>query len=239
MIAGIAWRVLLTLVALVTAGVQFDRVTERRPDLATAVPQPFRSVAQPRVVARSFDNDEAQTALGEARLLVHRRPIPAEHLTALAHAQYRAGSPEQSAVTIQYAAQRGWRDPIAQEAALRLALETGDEAEAARRYAALFLMQSTPEALLEELGPAVLNGDNSTARETFGAIVAGADRWHDLFARRGSRVLPPDAFAHIFAKLAESGAIFTCKNVRNSRRALARRDALAVEPLDRYMERAC
>lgn len=44
-------------------------------------------------------------------------------------------------MTIQISSQRGWREPVAQVAVLRLALDADDKAEAAHRYAALFLQR--------------------------------------------------------------------------------------------------
>jgi hypothetical protein len=57
----------------------------------------------------------------------------------LAVAQAKAGNAEAAGLAIQIAGQRGWREPVAQEAVLRLALGAGNKPEAARRYAALFL----------------------------------------------------------------------------------------------------
>lgn len=82
---------------------------------------------------------------------MQRRPLPADNLVLLATGQAKEGKPDYAMLTIQIAGQRGWRDPIAQEAVLRLALAARDKPEAARRSVALFLQRQTPDALLEEL----------------------------------------------------------------------------------------
>ena len=166
MIAGIAWRVALVAVALVTAGVQLDRQSEKTPAFAQSVPAPLRSVAQLPIAAYALDADNHAYTLAEAERLVRRRPLPALHLRILAQAQFVAGEADQSALTIQYAAQRGWREPLAQESVLRLALANSDMPEAARRFAALFLRRDTEDALLEELAPQVLAEPGSITAHT-------------------------------------------------------------------------
>ena len=239
MIARVAWYLGLLAIALITIGVEFDRASATRPALAELVPPFLRSEAQPRIVAAAFARGDMDEALSEARRLVRTRPVPAEHLTALSQIQFAAGAPDAATMTIQYAAQRGWRDSLAQEAMLRLALQHGDQREAARRYAALFLRQKTPDALLEQYGPAVFAAPDDEARAMFAAIVAGAERSHDMFARRGARVLPPAAFAGVFAEVSQSGATFDCANLANARRALERRAPSATISIDQHIADRC
>lgn len=80
-------------------------------------------------------------ALAEATRLIERSPLPAEHLSLLSIARERSGDRAGSALTIQRAAQRGWRDPIAQQVMFEIAMEAGDWAEATRRFAALISIQ--------------------------------------------------------------------------------------------------
>ena len=224
MIAGIIWRIALVAVALVAAGVQLDRQTERTPSFADSVPMAFRSVAQRPMAAFALDRDNPQYALEQAERLVERRPLPAVHLRILAQAQFAAGQVEQSGLTIQYAAQRGWREPLAQETMLRLALEAGDMDEAARRYAALFLRRDTEDSLLEELGPRVLEEPGGEGRQTLVGIVVGGERWHNHFLRRGARVMPPDAFAEIVEVAQENGSRFDCGILEGNVRTLSQND---------------
>ena len=233
MIGRLTWYAVMLLIARVTTLLQMDRQTELTPGLAQAVPVPFRNFAQTRVTAAAVTGEDASRAITEAERLVHRRPLPAEYLTILAVAQAKGGQQEESALTIQIGAQRGWRDPVAQEAMLRIALAAGDQSEAARRYMALFLRPSTPGALLRELGPVVLGDADGAGRGTIVAIVTGTDRWHAYFLRRGLAVMPSDAFAAIVAESVAKGATFDCAGLSQTIDLLQRRDTAAAAQLTR------
>lgn len=232
MIGRILWFAALIAVALVTAAVQIDKQAETTPALAPIVPAPLRNYAQTRITAAALEGGDPDAALTEAQRLVRRRPLPAEYLTLLAVGQAKTGQEAKAAETIQVAAKRGWREPLAQVAMLRLALANADRTEAARRYAALFLRDATPDALLLELGTAVLDGPEAeAARDTIVAIVVGGERWHATFLRRGARVMPPAAFAAIAQGSIERGVRFDCKVLKVSVDSLARRDGGAAASL--------
>jgi hypothetical protein len=239
MIGRIVWFAALAAIAVVTAGLQIDRQSRTSPALVSLVPEPLRNVAQARIAQTALRGEDTARALAEARRLVQRRPLPAEHLTLLAASQAKAGRIAEATGTIQIAGQRGWRDPVAQEAVLRLALAAGNRAEAARRYAALFLRSQTPDALLTELGPAVLDGPDDIGRATMAAIVAGGERWHSLFLRRGVRVMSPGAFAAITAESLRKGAAFDCGVLAQSVKALAQREAGAERSVLAAAARRC
>lgn len=232
MIARILWFAALVVVALVTAVLQVDKQTETSPALAPLVPAPMRNYAQTRITAAALESDDPKAALAEAERLVRRRPLPAEYLTLLAVGQAKAGQDKKAAETIQVAARRGWREPLAQVAMLRLALANADRPEAARRYAALFLRDATPDALLLELGPAVFAEPGAaSAHVTIVAVVVGGERWHATFLRRGARVMPPAAFAAIAQASIARGVRFDCKVLKISVDSLARRDGAAAASL--------
>lgn len=239
MIAGTLWRIVLLAIALVAGGVHLDRETIKTPSLASSVPEPFRASAQLRVAAEAFAADNPDLALTEAKRLVQRRPLPAEHLRVLAQSQFAAGELVPSTMTIQFAAQRGWRDPLAQESLLRLALDAGDSAEAARRYTALFLRSSTEDALLEEFGSAVFSDPDGEGRATLATIVGGGDRWHNRFLNRGARVMPADAFADVVTRVNASGTRFDCPMLRQVARPVGRRDAEAGQSIQRLVDEQC
>ena len=239
MIARILWFTALALVAAVTVGVNLDRQARKTPTIATSVPETFRSSAQLAVAVFALDGENPDYALAEAERLVRRRPMPAEHLRLLAQAQFAAGQVDESGLTIQYAAQRGWRDPLAQEAMLRLAIDAGDAPEAARRYAALFLRRDTRDELLEELGPAVLAEPGGEGRRTLIEIVGGGDRWHNQFLRRGARVMPPDAFAEIVTGAAAAGSRFDCRVMKQVAPILQTRDTAAQAAFESVVESQC
>ena len=239
MISGILWRIVLVAIALVAVGVHLDRETLKTPSLAGSVPEPFRNSAQSFVAAKALNGSNGELALAEAERLVQLRPLPAEHLRLLAQAQFAAGEVGQSAMSIQLAAQRGWRDPLAQESLLRLALDAGDTDVAARRYIALFLRRQTEDALLEELGPAVFSDPGGKGREALVSVVAGGKRWHRQFLARGARVLPPDAFTDVVSKVTATGERFECRDLRTAFRPLNARDAKAGAQFDELVESQC
>lgn len=239
MIGGIVWRGILVLIAIITIGLQMDRQTQRTPVLAERVPQAFRSSAQYLVAARALGSDDHARALEEARRLVERRPLPAEHLRILAQAQIVAGQADAGTLTIQYAAQRGWRDPLIQEAQLRLAIEAGDTEEAARRYAALFLRRDTEDSLLTELGEPVFNEPGGAARKTLIAIVSGGERWGNQFLGRGSRVIPPDAYVEMVRETVNNGTQYDCEAFKRNVTLTTRRDEQSGAELNAVFERHC
>lgn len=231
MIGRILWLVALLGIAAITAALQLDRQSETEPQLIPFVPGSSRNYAQAQLTASTLERGDPATVLADARELVLRRPMPAEHLTLLAAAQARAGDADAAEFTIQLAAQRGWREPVAQETMLRLALAAGDKAEAARRYAALFRAQGTPDALLVELGPQVLDEPDGVGRKTFADIIVAAPRWHEQFLQRGVQVLTPFEFSVVTSISLQEGAAFDCPQLGQSIEALARRDAGAARRL--------
>lgn len=239
MIGGVIWRLALLAIACVTAGVQLDRQSAKTHVFAEYVPTPLRSVAQRSIAAYGLDADNPEYALQEAERLVARRPLPAVHLRILAQAQFAAGEVDQSALTIQIAAQRGWREPLAQESVLRLALAAGDMAEASRRYAALFLRRDTEDALLEELGAQVLAEPGGEGRQTLVGIVAGGKRWHNQFLRRGARVMPADAFVEIVQAAIEAGTQFNCEPLTSINTTIASRNPDSAAQLNEIANASC
>jgi hypothetical protein len=239
MIGRLIWFGALAGIALVTTGVQLDRQVRKTPELSATVPELLRSSAQPFVAAQAIESGIAEIGLTEAQRLVRRRPMPARHLRLLAQAQFAAGDIETSTLTIQYAAQRGWREPLAQEAMLQLALVAGDRAEAARRYAALFLMRGTDRTFLEETAIAVFPEAGGEDRAVFAEIVRGGERWHNTFLARGARVMPPEAFAEILEMSIAGGAQFRCRALEQAERVIVQRDETTGARLTQLVEDQC
>lgn len=233
------WILLLLGIAALTTALQLDRQSATAPELAVHVPGPLRGYAQTQIAAAALERDDPAAALAAAEDLVHRRPMAGEHLTLLAAAQAKAGEVEAAAFTIQMAARRGWRDPIAQESVLRMALEAGDQAEAARRYAALFRRSATPDDLLVALAPQVLGEPNGAGQQTFAQIVAGAPAWYDMFLQRGAQVMPPATFGAVLGLALERGGLFACEPLGRSIAELGKRDAAAAAKLAGPAARRC
>lgn len=239
MIGRIVWFATLLAVAALTTALQLDRQSALNPALAPLVPQAMRGYAQAQIAAAAAQGSDAGLALEEARRLVRRRPIPAENLTILAIAQTKAGQTQQAGLTIQIAGQRGWRDPVAQEAVLRLALAAGDQAEAGRRYAALLLRSETPDVLLRELAPPVLSQAEGPGQNTLVDIIIGTDRWDTVFLRRGVQVIPPAAFSQIAVASIARGKSFDCVVLAQTLKILGQRDAAATKLLQTAAARRC
>lgn len=239
MIARLVWYAFLLVLAAITVSVQLDRQSAVLPSMAELTPEPARGFAQAQITARALQNGPPERALTEARKLVDRRPLPAETLRLLAQAQFAAGEVEEGLVTVQVAAKRGWRDPVAQESMLRLAIAVGDEAEAARRYTALILQSRTGDALLEEFGSILFTTENDIAARSLIDILVGTDRWSSAFLRRGARVLPPDAFGRIVAIAAAEGANFDCNVLQAATRSAAARSEAGSGQLEEVAARYC
>ena len=239
MIGRIIWWTLLLVVAGVATGVQLDRQARKTPELAPLVPELFRSASQPRITALAIESGSAEAGLAEAQRLIQRRPLPARHLRLLAQAQFASGQAAPSSLSIQYAAQRGWRDSMAQQAVMELALAADDRAEAARRFAALFLIRGTDRDLLENAAARVFAMPAGEERTVFAEIVTGGDRWHNAFLTRGARILPADAFAQVVETSMENGAKFPCPALTQALRFIASKDAAAGERLARLQDARC
>lgn len=239
MIGRILWVAALLGIAAVTTGLQLDRQSETDPQITQLVPAPFRSFAQAQIAVDAVEQDNPAVALAAAEALVRIRPMPAEHLTVLAAAQARAGEAAAADFSIRLAAQRGWREPIAQETTLRLALAAGDKAEAARRFAALFRSNATSDELLANLAPQVFAEPGGAGQQAFADVLAGAPRWHDLFLQRGARVMPPAAFAEVLVLSLEGGAQFECAPLGQALDGLRTRDVAAADKLAAQFTRRC
>lgn len=238
MIGRLIWIAALIAVAAVTSFAQLDRQARYSPHFASSVPERFRAFAQAHIVAAAIDGDDDELAVAEARRLVARRPIPAEHLRLLALAQFNAGQPA-ATTSIQLAAQRGWRDVATQEAMLRLALGIGDNGEAARRYAALLQSKASNKDLLVELGPEIFGAAGDEGSAVFTKIIAGNVRWKGAFLNRGAQVMPADAFVQIIRASAGRGARFDCNRLRSAAMILAERDAELAQELKRDAPDLC
>lgn len=88
----LVWWLALAALALLAAFAQLDRASIGQPALAPLVPKPLPSFAQPTMTLVALATASPAEARAEARRLVHIRPLPAEHLHALALAELKAGN---------------------------------------------------------------------------------------------------------------------------------------------------
>lgn len=239
MIGRILWTLSLIGIGAVVTVLQIDRQSELTPALAAAVPPPLRGYAQRIIAAQAVTGQNPAAALTAAEELVRRRPMPAEHLSLLALAQAKTGNLQAAGLTIQLAGKRGWRELVAQEAVLRLALEAGDKPEAARRYAALFRDSATPDAKLIGYAPAVLGEPRGPGQETFATVIAGAEPWHAHFLQRGAQVLAPAVFGEVIGLVLERGGKLPCDQLPGVVAGIARSDPAAGKRLAAPLAKAC
>jgi hypothetical protein len=201
----LAWRLLLAAIALVAVFAQLDRASARRPQLAPLVPAPFRSFAQPSIAMAAAVSADPAGARAEARRLVQRRPLPAEHLFVLALADLRTGDTGGYARAFQRATTRGWRSVPIQQAAARAALAQGDADAAANRIAALWALDASDPAL-HDLTRVLLA--NERGRRVFAARLAGTKVWQNLYLQRALELTSRSAAQAIVAEAIGEGARF-------------------------------
>lgn len=218
---------------------QLDRQAARDPAYARYVLDPFRANAQLAIAASAVRGTDPETALSEARKLVARRPVPAEHLTLLAEAYSQNDAMEPAARTVQLAAQRGWRDPLAQQVRLGLALEAGDKAEAARRFVALLVLGKGDASDLAAVGSAIFADASPEAEGAVVDLLSGTDRWQNAFLRRGAATIPPDAFARILIASLARKAPLDCKTLAGLIPQLAPQDAALATQLQQASAARC
>jgi len=227
MIGRIIWIGCVAVLGLVIAQLQLDRQAARDPSLMEWVAAPFRGNSQFLAATAALNAGDRPGGVEAARELLLRRPVPAENLTIYATALYRTGDEERASLAIQTAAQRGWREPLAQEARLRLALEAGDLGEAGTRYVALLLNPAADNVLLTTLGEQVLAEPGSEAETALAGLVSDTDRWHATFLGRGLQVMPPAAFARVAVASIARGTAFDCHALERVIGSLTARDAAA------------
>jgi hypothetical protein len=216
------WRVALALVAVIAIGAELDRASYLRPELAIVVPKPFRSFAQPTNAIVALATGDNAAAREEARRLVRRRPIPAEHLFTLAMAEMRNGHPRAFADAFRAASTRGWRYPPLQVAAAQAALASGDVKAAANRVAALWA-EDADNPSVSPLTKSLL--ETPGGPEALAVPLAQTHVWSGNFIARAPGIASPANAARTIASARRAGASFDCRSLEQFDRAIAMRDA--------------
>lgn len=208
------WLTLLIATGFIAINAQLDRQARRDPAYADSVLPPFRSFAQAVVVAHEVRDGPATRALADARQLVWQRPIPAEHLTLLALAEQRTGNQEGAIGAIQLAGSRGWRDGLAQQALLALALngEPGDaaSAEAALRLTALWADGDDGQPLVQDTAAVLAT---PAGQHAFAARMAAGGKWTNTFLSQTAAAIAPESLAPTLAEAMRRGARFDCATI--------------------------
>lgn len=222
MIVRWAIRAMLAALAPVVVLAGLDRASYQRPELAPFVPAPFRSFAQVPATALVLATADGPSAVAEARRLVRRRPMPAEHLFALALARLRANEPRAFAAAFRSASTRGWRFAPLQVASAQATLGNRDAVGAARRIAALWAAAGNDPAL-PGLTRALL--DLPGGPQAFGHAMAGSRVWRNHFLARAGEVTSADRARATAEEAQRAGATFDCATLERFRNWLARQGA--------------
>lgn len=185
----VIWLILSLAIAVLAIAAQMDRQARIDPQLSGHVPSPARSFAAAHLVNSAIQSPHPEQALSQARRLAHLRPMEAAHLRMLAQAQLAGPTPKLGEASLRAAGQLGWRDTGTQYGLLRLAMERGDGAEAARRLAAIWAL--APDS--QPLGPvanAVLARPD--AQNEFTRLLASEPRWQARIIREAPAILAPE-----------------------------------------------
>ena len=201
--AGLVGAGLFALAALASG---LDRISEYRPEVAAAVPPPFRVNAARMLAGRALAANQLAQATEQARRAVRRDPIDARSASLLGSALLVSGDAAGAERAFTVSAAMGWRDPATQLYWMSVALEQGDLEVASQRLDAL-LRQSPQFAsraqLLAEF-EATAEGRAALARRLADAPVWGRNYFIDGY------LIPPAGKARR-AEVAESLA----RRVRN------------------------
>jgi len=216
----LAWGAACLSVAVIAVGVGLDRQARDVPSLAAIVPSGFRGYAQESLVEQALvsGKDKAAT-LAEAKELLRRRPIPAEHLTLLSQAAYATGDAGLSDTALMFSAGRGWRDVLTQKAMVGAAMASGQPDIAVARLTALWDIGVRSDLVTNETAAVI---SDATARKGFAREVAVNSDWNDAFLTWGMTNLPTQAYAQTVSAAIDAGAQFDCQRLSAVANAMAR-----------------
>lgn len=218
MIARTAWWGLVAVLMVVTAFAQLDRAARFSPELSAFVPAPFAGFAARHVATQALVAGDGPRAVAAAERLVRARPLPAEHLSLLAQAHTLADEGGPAIASLAEATRRGWRDPLAQQAAAQGALDQGLYEVAAQRVAAGLATGQLPEQTGAKLARLL---DEPEGREAFARLLANEGRWQDNAPTQMMLNAAPGDVAATLARASELGARLPCETLRRIAQGLA------------------
>lgn len=204
--ARLLFRLALAVTALAASFAQLDRAARFAPGLAGAVPPALSGFAAEQRTRHAIAAQDGEAALAEAQALLARRPLPAEHLGLFAVAAAMAGEEDRSRAALELAMQRGWRDPLAQQAGAAAATSQGAHDIAAMRIAALYAIGEGEGASLY----AAQLVSTAEGRAAFATRFATAGHWQRQVPDALSNAADPNDFAATMALASEAGATLDC-----------------------------
>lgn len=222
-----AWYLLLLIVAAVATVVQVDRHAHEVPAYAAFVPHRFANFSLIGTAAQEAENGPPKKAVADARRVVSMHPIQAESLTLLAVAELRNHNQDLGSRALLLAAQRGWREPLAQRAVAIAAAQSGEWDVAADRLAALWKASSDgPD--LRELSASLLQQPEMQAHFATRLVDDKEGVWTDGFVRWATDNLEPAVFVNTVTRANRAGARFDCAMMTKSTRKLLRQGWLSL-----------
>ncbi|RJY09441.1 hypothetical protein [Aurantiacibacter aquimixticola] len=190
---------------------QLDRSARFAPQLAPLVPQAFSGFAAEERTRLAIAARDEDRALAEAKALVRSRPVAGEHLAQLAVAAALAGEPELSASALEAASVRGWREPLSQFAAARIAIAAGAPDIAAQRIVALLSTGQLPEETAALFAAHIRTPEG---REAMARRYAAFGRWQVNSLSPLASASDANDFAATIALALELGAELPCDRVK-------------------------
>lgn len=212
--------------AFVTSAVQLDFATRTRQDLVPFVPKLFRSFSQNYMVLAAANSENAGEALKVAKELVRRRPMPAESLSLYAVIAGMHQNLTLSSKALTLAAERGWRDPLAQRATLISAVASKNWTAAAQRLDAL---ERTGQSGPEEQQQLAKIAGNEQGRAALANRLVSRRNWMNRFLGQGASALNPTDFSDIVRRVVSQNPEIDCATLSRAATTLAAR-GLVDEP---------
>ena len=208
MIARLIVTAALVGLALVAGGSQLDRTSRFAPQLAPAVPAPFRGFALSRLTEQAVAARNGAQAVALARELVRVRPLPAENLALLSQAALVNGDVPLGLAALEEAGKRSWREPLSQSALAQAALADGNAEAAALRVSALLATGTLEREVLGSLVAALTA--TPEGREALAARMAEKGYWQRNFGPIAEAALDPQVHADLLQRAARRGAAPDC-----------------------------
>lgn len=215
------WYLVMLVLAAMAVVSGLDRESRRTPALGMMVPEMLRTEGhRPMFFIAQARGDHA-AALDAARQVVRTRPVPSESLSLYSRAALAAGESAGALATMTLAAQRGWRDPVAQMAMAVAALQSKDHAVAAQRIDALW---STMGKSPESDGMTVYLARTPEGREAFAARLATGPHWQGQFLYSALLDTDPAALVDIVQRAERLGGRIPCTDLGGLAKRLERRN---------------
>lgn len=211
MILRLGSYLFLAVLAVVATFAQLDRSSRFAPQLAVLVPPAFSGFAAEQRTRAHVEAREGDAALAEARALVAKRPLPAEHLALLSFAATLEDDEPLALAAMEASAVRGWRAPVAQFASARAALSSRAYDIAAQRISALLATGEMSEQARQLLAELITTPEG---RSAMAQRYVARGHWQANSLPSAFAEAAPRDTALLLAEALEAGAPLPCARLR-------------------------